>query len=203
MVIDARDTALNEAPKTFNRVRMNIAHNIDSGRVQDAVVNISDAAKGFVRQEFVGVNCRSLLYGFFHNWKYGSALDVGYDNGPDVSFALRHSDNRSLAFRSATSGALTFSPKVRLVNLYLSSHRIGALIESASDKSEHTPSSFISDAKFSLKLFGGNTTASLSNKIDRIEPKRERCSGFVEDRSRRRMDMVPAFLTAIGFARGH
>ena len=63
--------------------------------------------------------------------------------------------------------------------------------EGITNEVRHAPRRFISDAQLSLELLGGDSAAGASHEVHGIEPHVQGRRGFVEDGSRRRVQVVP------------
>ena len=173
-MINTSNTVLDQGPKTFNGVGVNVAHNVEIMRVKNALVSIAVHVESIVNRILIGINACSLLNFLGNNREQGCSFGVGDNVSLNRSvFSPYNSDNRSLVFCSPSSFSFTLPAKVGLVNLNFPAHRVNVFRKHHADLFAHSPSGFISNASFPFNLFGRNTTTSLSHQIDSVKPSGE------------------------------
>jgi hypothetical protein len=205
-MIDAPQAVLEQAPKPFDSVRMNLADYVNLGRVIDSLVVIGTSRH--VLNSMVGVQFvrkyRALGENVFTNHsEKRRAFHVIGNQGLDSAFPLDDPDHGSLnlvsCHRSASS-ALASSAHVGFVNLDAltsTAYRSAILFLHGATLFEHAPRGFVGDARLPLNLFSRDSAARLRHEIDRIEPSCEGCGRLVEDRPGSRMNMMAAMVARI------
>ena len=93
-----------------------------------------------------------------------------------------------------TFALVDLAADVGRVGLNLSRKRAGVVLphQVFADQVEHPQSGLLIDADLAFEVFRGDTALRARDEIDRVEPKMQRGRGLVEDRPRRRMDVVSA-----------
>lgn len=107
----ADDTALEDAPKPFNRVRVNCADHVASGFVIDGLVIEARVFERVIHTRFIGRDQTDFVADhFLHEPFCISARDVIENASDDVAFALHGTDDGDFARTAATASALFLIP---------------------------------------------------------------------------------------------
>src|SRR5581483_8967261 len=209
-MIDAADSALQQRPKPFDGVRVNVPIDVDVLAMVNAPMVIA-----LLRQRLVGVGLIGVDDGLFEHlgcdFVEHCTLDVvGHDFGRDgsrltVHPTLRESKHLGLALNAAldagsasSASPVRFAADVGLINLdgAFGNRRV-ALIHERADAVEHAPRRLVGHAKLALKLFRGDTAASAGHQVERVEPQAKRRGRILKDGSGHRVLAVPAVFTRI------
>ncbi len=198
-MIRPTNASLQLAPKSLNRVRVRHAPHILLELVLNHAVSVA------LRQLSVGsVFIR-------HNQRSGfDVLDnkrinrfggrMGGNFGRDTPAALRQTNHWRLVLRAAPTLPLALTADIGFINL----HDLRELPHGRGAQDPHllgnSPRRFIRYAKLTLKLFGRHPVLRVSEQVDGIKPRLERCVRFVKDRVCQRVQLVSAVLTGVAFA---
>lgn len=208
VVINTTQSVLNQTPKAFNGVGVNVAHDIDLLAVIDApmcVPALRDIRNAFIAKMFVSENNalgKNML--FNHGQKDWASRSFAC-KGSDFAFALDHANDHCFVLPVVPSADATGAAKIRLIDFHaraiLATNRIRFVIRKhRTNLFKHAPCGLVSHARLALNLFRGNAAASRSHEVDRIEPRREWGWRFVKNCLRRGMKVVAAVVARIGWA---
>lgn len=206
IVIDATDTALNQAPKSFDGIRVNIANDVNLLGVIDSLVPISACSKAIIRRVVIGKDHRLGKHVLFDKAAQSILLHIGRDKGSNFALALDHSDNGS--FLGAAS-ASSFAPtsEVRFVHFDLAPKAADWILlvigQHGSNLLEHPPCGFVGHARLALNLFRAYPASRGSHEINGIKPSREWSRRFVKDRVGGRVNVMAAVIAGVRRARLH
>src|SRR5437588_4695537 len=203
-MIHATDTALNERPKAFNGVGVNISAHVNLFRVRDSFMVVSGLAEKVIRSILVRVD-RGRWHDTFDDMRHDrGALSILNGYGNDFSATLHHSENglivsvasgtpcyASLASASASAnvGFIHFDRRRTVKGFYVVSHEIVAnLLRDA-------VRGLIGHAKLALQLFRGYSATSACHQVHRVEPKVKRRGRLMKDGSSGRGKVLSTSLT--------
>lgn len=211
VVVHARKTPLNQAPESLNRVRVNVARDVDLGAVIDSMMLVSACAESDVSVPFVCENHSARKNVLFDDSFQRGSLRVIGQNSLDAALPLRDADHGLLAQfvagHRATAAALALAAEIGFVNLNLArelaavaSRPDGFVIQHGANLLEHAPRGFVGHACLTLNLLCRDAAARLRHEVDRVEPQLQRRGRLVKDRVRRGVDVVTAVVARVGRA---
>ncbi len=192
-MISAKIGSLEQRPKGFNRVGVNLAPNIFTSRMLDAIMGIM-LRKVIVHMKVVGVNRRSLLDVLLNRTLNRIAHDRTKRFSANVTASLNNAENRDLPLRPATS-ALTFAlaANVRLVHLDSAREFVECTsADSVTNAVQHKPSSLLRYAQMLRHSDGRDSLLMRHDEIDRGEPCPQWQRGVLEDRPDLRGELLSA-----------
>ncbi len=191
-MISPIDRTLKLAPKTFNGVGME-----DASDILSLPMGYSPMLKAKGTDLVVA---RKLVRGY-----RGAGIDIGLDNRRqgftlhvlndlclNIAAALSHSENSRFSGRPAPALSFPFSANISFVGLNDDAQSAASGFHHEPDLLRDSPCAFIGYAKLALKLFSRNAVLGLAHEEDCMEPKRQWRGAFMEDRSCRWGDMMPA-----------
>lgn len=161
-MINSVNTTLDCSPQRFHRVDVDNATNILFGRMLDYFVSITKSFNVIIARQFVSIDhCFiGLLDIPFNHWQERMSLNIGDYFCDSVPISFNHAHDNCFTTCTTTSLPLPFPTDVSLVNFNLSRERIDVIGHKFADFFEHSPSCFICNSKFSLKLFSRNPSFS-------------------------------------------
>ena len=98
---------------------------------------------------------------------------------------------------------LPLAPHVGFVHLNPSTLQTNVLRHQGSNLLEHAPCGFVGDASLALNLLCRDPAASRAHQKHRMEPDAQARSGFLEDGSSKRIDVIAAMIARIGGTARH
>ena len=101
VVVNAPDTTLDEAPESFDGIRVNLANYVNAFAVINSSMLVSASIKPVIRAEGVGEYNRLREDVLFNQPVQRIGLNIGSDKCSDLPLALNHADNRG--FLGSTS----------------------------------------------------------------------------------------------------
>jgi hypothetical protein len=200
IVIDARNTAFNQRPEAFNRVRMHISAHVNFRRVMDAPVAESHVSQRIVEPRFIRKDC-GRRYDTPHNMRQNVRRLRGRRNDlrDNLAATFDHPENRSLALESRLTPyplremfVSVFAAEIRFIKFDFARQFPAIIAQRIAKSIEHAPRGFIGNAQFTSKLFSGDAASGACDQVHRIEPKMQGRGRLVEDRPRSRMQMMAA-----------
>ena len=117
-MIDAADPALYQRPKSFQRVNVHVALNINFRRVMDALVLKTQPLERIVNSGLIGIDSRTRQYPLDDVWQYRSLGSIGDDTGNYPSATFHRAPYWLLPYRSTTGT----KPLIGVLVLFLSAH---------------------------------------------------------------------------------
>src|ERR1700674_783552 len=93
-MVSTADAPLEQAPKAFDGVCVNVAIDVDLGGVMDAPVLIATRLQRLVRPQFVGVDGGAWQHVSLNHRHECAGFHVVSDEGTNLSAALHHSKDR-------------------------------------------------------------------------------------------------------------
>jgi len=199
-VVDAINTPLDSAPQGLTGIDVSLAANILLGRVPDNLMGIAKFLHAIIAIQLIRKNhCFALLgYLTLNKGQESSSLDIRDDLSDSLAITLHHAhDNGFLGGTTATLAALSLTADIGFINLYLTTKRADTFGHQFANLPEDAPRCLVSDAEFTLKLLGRNTSLSRGHQKDGVKPRAERGIRLVEDSASRRRNAVAAELTGV------
>lgn len=199
-VINATDSALDEAPESFDGIRVNFADHIDALTVIDSFVSVSASVKAIVGAESIGKDGGLREHMFLDESAQRVGLNIGSDEGANLPLPLNHANNGRLG-GSAPSRALGFATVVRLIHFDFaveSTNRAALFIaKHGTNLLKHAPCCLVRYARLALNLLCGDSATGLRHEVDRMEPSGQRSRGLVKDRVSCRVNVMAAMIAGI------
>lgn len=197
--------ALDQAPESFNGVRVNVANYIDLFAVVDALVFVSTVhiADPVVSVQFIGEHGALRQNVFLNHTKESGAFDIACDQSLNSTFALDDSDNRSfhlIASHRASGATFALAAHIGFINLDAfasAADRTVVIGEHGANLFEHSPCSFVGYARLAFNLFRRYAATGSRHEVHRVEPGRQRSGRFVENRPSGRMNVIAAMIAAV------
>ena len=163
-VVHAADSALNEAPEAFDGVGVDIAHDIDLGRMVNAAVLITEKLAfsrfqlwdGVVGHVLVGVNRALRQDVLFRHVKQlilapNARLGLGYH----FAFALHDPGHPGLVRHASTASFADVEASAEVCFIHLGwPFEFDVFRKQRTNLFKYTPRGFVSDAGFALDLLG-------------------------------------------------
>lgn len=211
-MIDAANTALNQAPKALDGVGVNLSNYIDLGAMVDSPMVVSGGlpvfgSHGFdsvIPLQFVGIDGAGGQYVLPNIAKKSRPAHIRCSQGNHATAAFNHPDNGSLFLVATPRSADAILADAAVVGFVDLNRRTLQLYvrfrEQFPNLMEHAPCSFVSDAAFPLNLFRGNSAPSRTHQVHGIEPSLERGSGLFKDGPGKRVNLSTAMIAAISGA---
>lgn len=211
-MIHSANSSLNQHPKSLNRIYVCISANVFAAAVAYGSVPethrrpviLSHIVKALIDRVFVSVDNAVRYDVLSYDRKDAAASGVRQSLCDCFPFTLNDSDNGSLdqiAAHRASSASLSTSAHVGFVDLHRWPLQLQVIIgKQSANLLENAPCSFVGDASLALDLFCGDSAASGTHEVHRVEPNAERSSGFLEDGSCERIDLSAAMVAAVGGA---
>lgn len=177
LMITADNSAFEDRPETFNRVRMNGTDNVLMGAVHDRLVRVfgqSFVSGIFIRRE----KADFVRDGFAHEWQVllGDGLQNASDN---ISFAADSANDRRLGFSHVVMAVTPFAVVfVRVlaadesfVHLDNAAKFLNGLDESGADFVAHVQCGFVrAETHHALDLKGANSLLAGEHQVSDFEP---------------------------------
>ena len=196
----SEDAALQERERRLNRVRVDVAFDIDLRLMLDCLMPTGErsvAESCGVGVQFVG---HDYIYIFAHRVSHILGQRSGFDilrvKEPEITAALTDADHNLLFAIPMTGLAVSLftCPDIRFVNLNRPiHHRAFNVSHRLADSMAEIPRSFVApDAKSSLDLVRGDSLPRFDEKQDSHEPSFQRQVGVVKDRLRGHAKLVMA-----------
>ena len=208
VVIYALDSVLDQRPKPFDGLRMNVASNIDFLAVPDAamVVVVWGSGQSIVSRIVIRKNEIRWQDMLFNQAMQSVLLDIGSYECANAALALDNSDHWRLSFlvRCASSALHSLlTAKIHFVNLYgllaaTEFRSVLGFVQHGANLLEHPPCGFVGNARFPLNLFRGYAATGLRHEVDGIKPSGERSRRLVEDRASGRVNVMAAMVARVG-----
>ena len=200
-VIHASDSSLNQRPKPFDGIRVNVSHNVDARAVIDAlvVVLIAMAGKVIVGRVIVAEDDARRQNILLDDREQRFFLAILGNDGLNAAMALYHSKYGCLGLRRL-SKALSGWADSSFVNLDAVSLQLHILGKQCANLAKHTPSCFVGNSRFPLNLFCRDSAARRSHQVHRVEPQPQGRRGLLKDRSRHWGDHASAVVASVGRA---
>ena len=196
-MISPLDAALDLAPKSFNRVSMNIASDILSFRVSNGIVLIANLFHGFIDTGLI-------------RKQGGTDLDIFSDQGNDIGkphFSNRFGNKPPLTLNNTNNGSLVFKSPIDLPFCdtshigFVSFNNVGKFLAGFCEQKAnllcHTPGGFVGYAKRPFKLHRRHSVPGIGKQEDRVGLVFKRGVRLVEDRASQLMKLVPAILARL------
>src|ERR1019366_7587284 len=210
-MVNAPQPIFYKRPKPFDGVCMHFANHIDLFAVIDSAVLVAPRIEAVVGRKVVRKDNGLRQNVLFNQPKQRIGLNVSRDHGAHFALALNHADNGCLAVpitdHRATRVAFALTTEESLIHLdstIESANRPGAFrVQHGANLFEHSPRGFVRYARLALDLLRRNAAASRSHQVDGVEPSRKRRGGFMENRSRRWVDVMTAMVARVGRAAVH
>ena len=206
-MVHAANSAFDEAPKSLNAIRMDVAHHVHLGRVVDSPMNQAsvasirtpDVTDTLVGSPFVRIDraIRQDVFADHGDKSRARGIRSGLGDNPAPPFA--ESDNGSFNFVAAKRTARTFlaaSAKIGFVNLDVTA-QLALLGEQRANLFEHAPCGLVGDARLAFNLLRGDSAACGSHQVDRVEPCLKRSARFMEDRPGSRVNVMAALIARV------
>ncbi len=185
------NAALQEAPKVFESVGMDLPVNVSNRMVDDLMRVV--ALQSVIGKQFISVGrgaCFDALFDFGVKSLFAAIIN---HKGLSFSATLQESDDGSLAFSTSSSDtapAFTdvhvprFATNEGLINLNLSGHLSGqAVLQSKPDAVHHEPCGLLGDSKIAGDFIGANSVLAVDHHPDNGKPLVEADRGVLEDGS--------------------
>lgn len=204
-MIDAIQSALDGTPKGLHVVDVGSSVDILLGRMLDGLMPVANLAQPIIAAQFIRKDGRGTL-GWdvgLNNGKQGLSPNVRHDFGNSLAVPFHHPEYHCLASRAASMFARPFAANVRLICLNLPEERVVLLSHHLADLAEHSPSRFVGDTQFALKLFGRNTCSRVGQEEHCMEPASKRRRGLMVNGVRCRMNVMTAYVTRIRGSRSY
>jgi len=197
--VGGADASLQVLPKIFQSVDVRIADNVFAGSVIDRLVIVASFFQTPVGAQLVSVNRRTVENVFLNDWLKRLAFAVWHNLRHYLSLALQHSKDNAFTRRAATANAGTLAANVGFVNLNVSKQWpfIINLRHVLADKVCHAPRCLVGHAKLTFQFLCGNAVARGGEKVNRIEPKSQRCPAVFKERSSGGVNVMTAPLAGI------
>lgn len=201
-VIDAVNATLDCAPKGFNCIDVGDTGDILFSGMLHYFMGISEFSDLIVALQFIGEDGAIVRRtDVFHDHRQqGSSLNIGHNLSDCVSVALDHTHNNCLTGCTTSAFARSLSTNIGFINFNLSGKWVNAFAHKLADMGKHSPCRLVGNAKFPLKLFGGDTRLSRGHKVCGIEPRAKRSRRLVKDCSSGRRDLITAAVALIHLA---
>lgn len=207
-VINATDAALQKAPEALDGVRMNIAHNVDSGCVVNAPVLVAQrlaVCRFKLRDVVVGhmlIGVNGALWKDVSLCQFKQLMITFFSRSlcNDPAFALDNARDPGFVAHLWTSALPShFAAEVGFVHLYRRL-KLQVFGEQRTNLLEHAPCGFVGHRSFALDLFRRNPAASRTHQVHRVEPRPQTGGRFLQDRASERIDVPAARLAGVGCA---
>ena len=199
-MIDTGYATLNQRPKAFNTVGVNIPVDIDFGMMVNPLMPVTHSGHSVVGGELISIEDGLARYLLVNKGNDGVALNIGGNLGNNLSASLDSADDFRFPLCATPTLALALTTYISFVNLYLTIEVSNILTKQGSNLVEHAPSCFISNTHLSLDLLGRDTTSSRSHAVDSLKPCSQRRGGFVEYSARSGINLMPAVIALIARA---
>jgi hypothetical protein len=208
LVERADNAAFEDAPKAFNRVRVNRADNVFMSAVADAGVLRIFAAQRVVGAQVVGGEQADFVgRGFANEAGQSLAVETIYDPRNDVALALDCTNDTDLAGAGPARTAITLVPMlvaglsadVGFVNLD-DAHEFPKflVLERRADAVAHVPSGLIgAEAHVAVDLPGANALLAGRHKVDDAKPLPQIDVRVLENRPDKMREAVSATLPTV------
>lgn len=204
MVKDAVDAALEDRPNRLDSVGIDRAVREVSRTVIDRAVPKEQAIKPGVAGVLVAVDCRTDFDVIEKALLDRAKVRTVQHKRLCIAAALSHSENRSLAYRSASHVQLfvrvlvdLFAANESLVNFYDAAQLINIFSASLAQSVKHEPSRLLSDADLLCQLQGRDSLAGSDQEIHRVNPLVQGNVRPFKDRARPDREILLAGVAAI------
>jgi len=164
------------------------------------LVRVPNARKDFVGMKFICNYPATLFNGLINMRDYGGLANVDSCFCDYAAASFQNADNRGLALGSAPTLAGSFPADVSLICLNDTLKSLPTIIHALANLMRHAPRALVGHAKLTLQVLCGNAAPSRSHQIGSVKPEGQGSWGFMINRIRRRVNMVPAIVAAIGTA---
>lgn len=125
-----------------------------------------------------------------------------YATGFTFVAALNHANNWSFVIAPAISSAM--AAMKHLIHLHRRTLQLQTLIgQQSPNLAKHAPRCFVGDASLALNLLCGDSAASGTHEIHRIEPSLERSSALLKHGASERINVIAARLASVCCAIPH
>src|SRR5438270_693829 len=192
LMINATNSAFNQGPQTVNRLRMNIASDVNFLTVINSLMRVSSLRKIVVSDPIICEHRGLRQDALFRNSQKVLLCRILRSESDCASLPFHDADN-ALLWRISRGtptlpAALALRAKIAFVHLHAISLQLHIFSEKRPNLPEHTPCSLVSDAGFPLNLLCGNSAASGTHEVHRLKPDAQRRGAFLEDGSGQRIN---------------
>ncbi len=191
--VGSLESALEQAPKVFESVCVNLPVNVFFGVVNDLVLE-SLLPESLIGHERIGVD-RAPRFDVSANLSLQSVLSaIAYDRAANLSAAFQNANDGHFVFCASLS-----NPALALIGVHESSgtadesfvyfdvapapteFQNGAILHRKTDAMKHEPCGFLSDAKSAAHFIRTDSVLAVGNHPNRDEPLVERERGILKD----------------------
>lgn len=205
-MIHAADSPFYETPKTFNRVCVNVPHDIHLCSVVDSVMSESMLFQSVIAGKIISKNRAFRQNVFFHHASQSICVHGRRGSCYHSAFAFNNSDNRGFLFVTSTwPSPVAFALSTHVCFIHFNAMAAFAAKGEAfghqrANLFEHAPCGFIRDSGFPLNLLCRDTATGRSHLEHCMEPSTQSRSAFLKDRSGQRVNVVAAIVASVSSA---
>lgn len=197
--VGGTDAAFQVLPKVFHPVDVRVSDNIFMDAVIDRLVIVASLFQSLIGVQFVSMNRCSSFDILFNDWLERLPFAVRHNLRHYLSLALHHPKDNRLIGRTATTHAGAITADIGFINLNIAKQWKLAVnkLHVFADKVCHAPSRLVSHAKLTFQFLRRNAVAGSCEKVNRIEPKLQRCAAVLKRRADCGMQMMAAPLAGV------
>jgi hypothetical protein len=176
--ISSTQSALQQTPKVFETVRVNLPVNISDGVIYDLVGVL--ARQSFVREQRIAVESRAGLDVLSHFRLKSVFLSIPNNGGSHFPTALQNPHHDCFVFPASSSDTTlalgnvhiaSFSADERLIDLDFSTELCErTILQSEPDTVKHEPCSLLCDLQISCDFIGTDSVFAIGNQPDGGKP---------------------------------